>query len=67
MTDLIDRANIEADALLDEKIRQVTKGLTPNDTTDCIDCGELIGIERKQALPWAIRCIKCQTALEKTK
>ena len=62
MTDLIDRANIEADALLDEKIRQVTKGLTPNDTTDCIDCGEPIGIERKQALP-----IKCQTALEKTK
>ena len=64
MSDIVDRANTEADAWTAERIRQITKTLTPNDVTECIDCGEDIEPQRKKALPWAIRCTKCQTKLE---
>lgn len=31
---------------------------------DCDDCGELIPPERRQAAPFATRCIGCQAAVE---
>ena len=62
MTDIIDRANDEAQRWLDEQIAKTHHNAT--DDTECIDCGEPIGEKRKQAVPWAVRCIKCQTALE---
>ena len=64
MSDIVDRANTEADAWTAERIRQITKTLTPNDVTECINCGEDIEPQRKKALPWAVRCTKCQTKLE---
>lgn len=64
MSDIVDRANTEADAWTAERIRQITRTLTPNDVTECIDCGEDIEPQRKKALPWAVRCTKCQTKLE---
>ena len=64
MSDIVDRANTEADAWTAERIRQITKTLTPNDVTECIDCGEDIEPQRKKALPWAVRCTRCQTKLE---
>ena len=62
MTDIIDRANDEAQRWLDEQIAKNHHAAT--DDTECIDCDEPIGEKRKQAVPWAVRCIKCQTALE---
>nr|WP_313059981.1 TraR/DksA C4-type zinc finger protein [Moraxella sp. CTOTU49097] len=62
MTDIIDRANDEAQRWLDSQIAKTHHNAT--DDTECIDCGEPIGEKRKQAVPWAVRCIKCQTALE---
>ena len=62
MTDIIDRANDEAQRWLDEQIAKNHHAAT--DDTECIDCGEPIGEKRKQAVPWAVRCIKCQTAYE---
>jgi phage/conjugal plasmid C-4 type zinc finger TraR family protein len=32
---------------------------------DCEDCGEGIPLARRKAAPSAIRCIRCQTTLEK--
>ncbi len=64
MSDIVDRANTEADAWTAERIRQITRTLTPNDVTECIDCGEDIEPQRKKALPWAVRCTRCQTKLE---
>jgi RNA polymerase-binding transcription factor DksA len=32
----------------------------------CLDCGAEIAFERLQATPTAVRCIRCQTAHEKT-
>ena len=62
MTDIIDRANDEAQRWLDSQIAKTHHNAT--DDTECIDCGEPIGEKRKQAVPWAVRCIKCQTAQE---
>ena len=62
MTDIIDRANDEAQRWLDSQIAKTHHNAT--DDTECIDCGEPIGQQRKQAVQWAVRCIKCQTALE---
>ena len=62
MTDIIDRANDEAQRWLDEQIAKNHHAAT--DDTECIDCGEHIGQQRKQAVSWAVRCIKCQTAYE---
>ena len=62
MTDIIDRANDEAQRWLDEQIAKNHHAAT--DDTECIDCDEPISEKRKQAVPWAVRCIKCQTALE---
>ena len=62
MTDIIDRANDEAQRWLDDQIAKNHHAAT--DDTECIDCDEPIGEKRKQAVPWAVRCIKCQTALE---
>lgn len=62
MTDIIDRANDEAQRWLDSQIAKTHHNAT--DDTECIDCGEPIGEKRKQAVPWAVRCIKCQTAYE---
>ena len=62
MTDIIDRANDEAQRWLDEQIAKNHHNAT--DDTECIDCDEPIGQQRKQAVPWAVRCIKCQTAYE---
>lgn len=68
MTDLIDRANAQAQSFLDSQltqIRQITKQ-SPNDTDECIDCGEPIGAERKKILPYAVRCVGCQWQYERT-
>ena len=62
MSDIIDRANDEAQRWLDEQIAKNHHAAT--DDTECIDCDEPIGEKRKQAVPWAVRCIKCQTAYE---
>ena len=62
MTDIIDRANDEAQRWLDEQIAKTHHNAT--DDTECIDCGVPIGQQRKQAVPWAVRCIRCQTAQE---
>lgn len=67
MSDIVDRANDEADAWINEKIRQATKSQIPNTITECVGCGEDVGEKRKQALPHAVRCIKCQTRLEQKK
>lgn len=62
MTDIIDRANDEAQRWLDSQIAKTHHNAT--DDTECIDCGVPIGQQRKQAVPWAVRCIRCQTAQE---
>lgn len=62
MGDIVDRANAETDMWLARQITAMHHEATVD--TECIDCGEPIGEKRKQAVPWAVRCINCQTAYE---
>lgn len=67
MNDIVDRANLEAQFWIAEKVRQITKFQKPNDVHDCMDCGEPIGVQRKKSVPHAVRCIACQSELERGK
>ncbi|MFW2176641.1 MULTISPECIES: TraR/DksA C4-type zinc finger protein [unclassified Moraxella] len=62
MGDIVDRANEEADRWLQYQIAKTHHEAT--DDTECIDCGEPIGTARKKSIPWAVRCMKCQTEHE---
>lgn len=63
MTDAIDHANLSAQRELDA-ILQAASAAPANSIYDCIECDHEIGIARKAAVPWATRCIKCQSAHE---
>ncbi len=64
MTDMIDKANADYERWLQGQISKSKHA--PNDTTDCVDCGEPIGDKRKQVLPHAVRCVGCQWQFERT-
>jgi phage/conjugal plasmid C-4 type zinc finger TraR family protein len=63
MTDIVDDANRQAQRELDQVLKGVYTA-PANSIYDCIDCDSAIGIARKSAVPWATRCIKCQSAHE---
>lgn len=64
MTDLIDKANADYETWLNSKVKQTQA--PPNNITDCVDCGEPIGVEHKKAVPYALRCVICQSQFECT-
>jgi DnaK suppressor protein len=39
--------------------------LAQGDYGQCTDCGEQIGAERLQAVPWTVHCLACQSRAEK--
>ncbi len=64
MSDLVDRANKQQQAWLEAQVRQARLNAQPTDDTECIDCGEPIGKQRKRAMPSAVRCIQCASKRE---
>lgn len=67
MGDIIDKANDDMQRWLDGQIakRANTNKPIPSPISECVDCGEDVGMARKQAVPHAIRCLECQTEFEK--
>lgn len=63
MVDLVDLATVQAQRELDEQLARCGIS-TANDIADCVDCGEPIGAQRKAAVPYAVRCIDCQSGRE---
>lgn len=66
MTDSIDRATAQSEQILAMQIKHAQSHAVPNDTTNCVDCDNPIGAERKKALPHAVRCVGCQWQWERT-
>ena len=66
MTDIIDRANEQAQIEL-EVLLSNAKPSPANSIYDCVECEAPIGVPRKTAIPWATRCIYCQTKYEKVR
>ncbi len=61
MSDLVDKANAEQEQITNACIALARRQLTTTTAnTECIDCGNEIPPQRKQAVPSAVRCVKCQ-------
>ena len=70
MSDIVDDAQRHIDAERDAAIarivaRSASVSLTISDRT-CRACAEWIGMDRLQAVPNAVLCIECATALEQS-
>jgi DnaK suppressor protein len=58
-------AQVSAAKSLDAKLRDVERALEKLDDGtygSCDRCGGPIGRERLEAVPWAVRCVRCATA-----
>ncbi|MGP5210290.1 TraR/DksA C4-type zinc finger protein [Psychrobacter alimentarius] len=62
MSDIIDRANDQAQEELERNLAKAARFDQPS-LTECIDCGEDIP-ERRQRLGGVTRCIDCQNNIE---
>lgn len=49
-----------------KEVRSALRRLGTSDYGICESCGEPIGSSRLRALPWARRCIRCQSATDAT-
>lgn len=66
---MADKADI-AQELIDERMTQALaarqgprRHAVPVDD-ECVDCGETIPAARRERMPYALRCVECQTARE---
>jgi len=51
----------------DLKLEQATRLVARSGRKDCRDCGSAIPEERRNAAPFAQRCIECQQAFERNR
>lgn len=63
MSDIIDRANDQAQEELIRNLAKAQRFDTPS-LAECIECGEDIP-ERRQRLGGVTRCIDCQSVIER--
>ncbi len=62
----LDRAEANRDVTELRALEAARQRLAEGSYGTCADCGGEIGFERLQVNPAAVRCIRCQTAYEKT-
>jgi DnaK suppressor protein len=62
----LDRAEANRDVTELRALEAARQRLADGSYGTCADCGGEIGFERLQVNPAAVRCIRCQTAYEKT-
>lgn len=49
------------------RVSQVRGALAGSGSEDCRDCGAPIDVARRQAAPFAVRCVHCQMVAERRK
>lgn len=66
---MADKADI-AQELIEERMTQALaarqgprRHVVPVDD-ECVDCGETIPAARREQMPYALRCVNCQSAVE---
>jgi phage/conjugal plasmid C-4 type zinc finger TraR family protein len=47
------------------RVAQVQGAVSGQGSDDCNDCGDPIDAARRQAAPFAVRCVRCQAAVER--
>lgn len=65
MADNADRATELMEHRMATALRTRQAPPPPNTDPECDDCGDEIPAARRKALPWAARCIECQTIHER--
>ena len=61
-----DLANIHADRYQKQALaNQLSKRSLKASRTNCLDCGEDIPEARRKAVPGCMRCVACETELER--
>ena len=64
MTDIRELSSRQVQRMLDDTYRQAYAA-PANSIYDCVECDKPIGIQRKAAVPWATRCVDCQSHYER--
>jgi RNA polymerase-binding protein DksA len=49
------------------KVELALKRISTGDFGICATCGDMIGLKRLQAVPWATNCIECQQQSEQSR
>src|SRR5689334_4906107 len=57
--------NADRDSLLLREVKAALRRFRDGSFGTCIDCEALIGPKRLAAVPWARRCIECQTVADR--
>jgi DnaK suppressor protein len=56
--------NVDRDSSLLRDVRAALRRIRDGSFGNCMDCEEPINPKRLAAVPWALRCIKCQEAAD---
>lgn len=60
-----DRARIREEQELFIRLKEIRRRIQhPRSDNTCIDCGEIIPLARRKAMPGCMRCFDCQTEFE---
>lgn len=65
--DLADRAAAQSEDCAGMQVAGISAQLAQAGCADCTDCGQAIASARREALPSATRCAKCQGMAEAKK
>ena len=57
--------NVDRDSTLLRQVRAALRRLHAGNFGTCIDCEEVISPKRLTAVPWALRCIRCQETADR--
>jgi DnaK suppressor protein len=57
--------NVDRDATLLRQVRAALQRIHDGSFGTCIECDEPISPKRLAAVPWAMRCIQCQNAVDR--
>jgi len=60
MSDIVDRADIEIEREKQRELNRIAQSLEESGIIDCIDCGDEIPEDRREAMPSAKRCMDCE-------
>lgn len=66
MSDIFDRAQEQAQRWNDNAVNARARlPATVAVNTECLECGEPISPARREAAPYATRCVECQSYVER--
>lgn len=66
-SDMLDQARELSESERERGVMEVLSAISGEGCDDCQDCGDQIPQARRDAAPWAVRCVGCQSDFEHTR